>query len=78
MLRLHDKLWNDEVGTTTAEFGLVTAVTVCALIMGMGDFAAKVNRNFEVAVQNPGLMSIEEQREAKEAKEKREEALELR
>jgi len=56
----------------------VTAVTVAALFMGIGDFAAKVNRDFEVAVQTPGLMSIKEQREAKEVKEKQEEERELR
>ena len=77
MVRLFHKLWNDELGAATAEFGLVTATTVGALIMSMGNFAAVVNHEFETAVQNPGLMSIEEQREEKEKQQKQDDEREI-
>lgn len=71
MWRLSHKLWIDEVGSSTAEMGLVTAVTVGALFMAMGDFAATVNQEFEAAVESTSLMTIKEQQEAKKEEEEK-------
>ena len=78
MWHLYHKLWIDEVGSATAEMGLVTAVTVGALFMAIGDFAATVNQEFETAVQSTSLMTIEEQQKEEEEKDEKEEEREKR
>lgn len=72
MWRLYSKLWIDEVGSASTEMGLVTAVTVGALFMAMGDFAATVNQEFQTAVESTNLMTIEEQQKEKKEEEERE------
>lgn len=72
MWHFFHELWIDEVGSTT-ELGLVTGVTVGALFMSMGNFAATVNQEFAVAVQNTSLMTIEEQQEDEEEEKENEE-----
>jgi len=54
-------LWTDQVGSTlTAEMALVTSVTVGALFMGMADFSATVNREFQNTAREVGLAGIEQ------------------
>ena len=56
MVSLIQKLWYDQVGSSlSAEMALVTSVTVGALFMGMSQFSATVNREFEVAATSAGL-----------------------
>lgn len=73
MRHLFVHLWGDEVGSSTAEMGLVTAVTVGALFMAMGDFAATVNQEFQNTVESTSLMTIKEQQEEKEEEDEKEE-----
>ena len=54
-------LWTDQVGSTlSAEMALVTSVTIGALFMGMADFSAKVNQDFQNAAHEVGLAGTEQ------------------
>ncbi len=54
-------LWTDQVGSTlSAEMALVTSVTVGALFMGMAEFSATVNREFQNSAREVGLAGTEE------------------
>ncbi|MFT4555659.1 MAG: hypothetical protein ACI92S_000991 [Planctomycetaceae bacterium] len=54
-------LWTDQVGSTlSAEMALVTSVTIGALFMGMADFSAKVNREFQNPAREGGLVGTEQ------------------
>lgn len=56
MVSLIRKLWTDQVGSSlSSEMALVTSVTIGALFMGMSQFSATVNREFQEAAQNTGL-----------------------
>lgn len=56
MLDLFRKLARDTVGSSiSTEMSLVTAVTVGALVMGMGNFSATVNRRFETVSKSEAL-----------------------
>ena len=60
MRSLFSLLWTDQVGSTlSAEMALVTSVTVGALFMGMADFSATVNREFQSSAREVGLAGIE-------------------
>lgn len=61
MRTLISLLWTDQVGSTlSAEMALVTSVTVGALFMGMADFSATVNREFQKSARDVGLAGVEE------------------
>ena len=56
MVSLIRKLWTDQVGSSlSSEMALVTGVTIGALFMGMSQFSATVNREFQQAAENPGV-----------------------
>lgn len=56
MVSLIHKLWTDQVGSSlSSEMALVTSVTIGALFMGMSQFSATVNREFQQAAENTGL-----------------------
>ena len=60
MRTLLSLLWTDQVGSTqAAEMALVTSVTVGALFMGMADFSATVNRQFQDSAREAGLAGTE-------------------
>ena len=66
-------LWNDRTGSTlSSEMALVTSVTVGALFMGMAEFSATVNREFENAAAETGLMTVDEAVQKKKQKEEAE------
>lgn len=61
MRTLLSLLWTDQVGSTqAAEMALVTSVTVGALFMGMAEFSATVNRQFQASAREAGLAGTEE------------------
>lgn len=61
MRTLLSLLWTDQVGSTlSAEMALVTSVTVGALFMGMAEFSATVNREFQNSAREVGLAGTEE------------------
>jgi 3-hydroxyisobutyrate dehydrogenase-like beta-hydroxyacid dehydrogenase len=61
MRTLFTLLWTDQVGSVlSAEMALVTAVTVGALFMGMAEFSATVNREFQNSAREDGLAGTEE------------------
>lgn len=67
---LSSLLWTDQVGSTlSAEMALVTSVTVGALFMGMADFSATVNREFQNSAREVGLAGIEESAQEEEREE---------
>ncbi|MDA0918398.1 MAG: hypothetical protein O2945_04905 [Planctomycetota bacterium] len=67
---LFSLLWTDQVGSTlSAEMALVTSVTVGALFMGMADFSATVNREFQNSAREVGLAGIEESAQEEEREE---------
>jgi len=67
MVSLIQKLWYDQVGSSlSAEMALVTSVTVGALFMGMSQFSATVNREFEEAAVSTGLTIAELENEKAE------------
>lgn len=69
MVSLIRKLWTDQVGSSlSSEMALVTGVTIGALFMGMSQFSATVNREFQQAAENTGL-TISELDEKKEKEE---------
>lgn len=69
MVSLIRKLWTDQVGSSlSSEMALVTGVTIGALFMGMSQFSATVNREFQQAAENTGL-TISELEEKKEQEE---------
>lgn len=78
MRTLLSLLWTDQVGSTlSAEMALVTSVTVGVLFMGMAEFSATVNREFQNSAQVAGLMSAEnavEQKKAEDEAKKNDEA----
>jgi hypothetical protein len=62
MRTLLSLLWTDQVGSTqVAEMALVTSVTVGALFMGMAEFSATVNREFQNSAREAGLADTEEE-----------------
>ena len=62
MRTLLSLLWTDQVGSTlSAEMALVTSVTVGALFMGMAEFSATVNREFQNSARVAGLVGTEEE-----------------
>ena len=70
MWTLFSLLWTDQVGSTlSAEMALVTSVTVGALFMGMADFSATVNREFQNSAHEVGLAGIEESAQEEEREE---------
>ena len=65
LLRL---LWTDQVGSAlSAEMALVTSVTVGALFMGMAEFRATVNREFQNSAAQTGLLTVDDAGDEKEA-----------
>jgi len=67
MRTLLSLLWTDQVGSTlSAEMALVTSVTVGALFMGMAEFSATVNREFQNTAREVGLAGTEEAAQEKE------------
>jgi hypothetical protein len=65
LLRL---LRTDQVGSTlSAEMALVTSVTVGALFMGMAEFSATVNREFQNSAAQTGLLTVDDAVGKKEA-----------
>lgn len=77
MRNLLQLLWTDCVGSSiSTEMALVTSVTVGALAMGMAEFSATVNREFQDAAVNTGLVTIDEaaaKKKSEEDAEKRDE-----
>ena len=81
MVSLIRKLWTDQVGSSlSSEMALVTGVTIGALFMGMSQFSATVNREFQQAAENTGLTiseldeKKEKEEDEKKAKQDKEEA----
>jgi len=78
MRTLLSLLWTDQVGSTmSAEMALVTSVTVGALFMGMADFSATVNQEFQNSARLARLMNTEDvvtEKAAAEEEAKEEEA----
>ena len=74
MVSLIRKLWTDQVGSSlSSEMALVTGVTIGALFMGMSQFSATVNREFQQAAENTGLTISElDEKKEKEEDEKKE------
>ena len=69
MLPVLIRFLHDEVGSTVgSEFALVTSVTVGALVLGIGEFSASVNRRFESVSTSPALQmsDLEKQHEDEE------------
>ncbi len=69
MVSLIRKLWTDQVGSSvSSEMAMVTSVTIGALFMGMSQFSATVNREFQQAAENTGLTisELEEKEEQRD------------
>lgn len=61
-------LWTDQIGSTlSTEMALVTSVTVGALFMGMAEFSATVNREFQNSAVQTGLLTVDDAVDKKEA-----------